>query len=77
MPPWTTLDHAIERSKSEILGDVAEGIIPATCASYSELHDYVDANGYAALSNMISTTKRRISGTPFKMPLTLGLKPVG
>ena len=46
IPPWTTLDQAIERSKSEILGDIAEGIIPATCASYSELHDYVDANGY-------------------------------
>jgi len=45
-PPWTTLDRAIERSKSEILGDIAEGTIPAACASYSQLQDYVDANGY-------------------------------
>jgi len=45
-PRWTTLEHAIERSKSEILEHVAEGTVPATCASYSELHDYVDANGY-------------------------------
>ena len=45
-PMWTTLEQAIERSKSEILGDVVEGTVPATCASYSELHDYVDANGY-------------------------------
>lgn len=45
-PTWTTLEQAVERSKSEILGDVAEGIVPVTCASYSELHDYVDANGY-------------------------------
>ena len=45
-PPWTTLERAIERSKSEILEDIAEGTIPATCASYRELHDYVDANGY-------------------------------
>ena len=45
-PAWTTLDQAIERSKSEILKDIAEGMIPTSCASYSELHDYVDANGY-------------------------------
>ena len=45
-PVWTTLEQAVERSKSEILGDVAEGTVPATCASYSELHDHADANGY-------------------------------
>ena len=45
-PMWTTFEQAIERSKLEILGDVAEGTVPPTCASYSELHDYVDANGY-------------------------------
>jgi hypothetical protein len=45
-PAWTTLEQAIERSKSEILGDVVGGTVPASCASYSELHDYVDANGY-------------------------------
>jgi len=45
-PTWTTLEQAIERSKCEILGDVAAGIVPVTCASYSELHDYIDANGY-------------------------------
>jgi hypothetical protein len=36
----------IARAKSEILRDVAAGIVPSTCASFSELHDYVDANGY-------------------------------
>jgi hypothetical protein len=46
IPTWTTLEQAIERSKSEILRDVVEGTVPATCTSYSELHDYVDANGY-------------------------------
>jgi hypothetical protein len=45
-PTWTTLEQAIERSKSEILRDVTDGTVPATCASYTELHDYVDANGY-------------------------------
>jgi hypothetical protein len=35
-----------ERMKQEILEDIADGTVPATVASYSELHDYVDANGY-------------------------------
>ncbi|WP_343466294.1 hypothetical protein AAI421_17995 [Rhodococcus aetherivorans] len=33
--------------KREILADIAEGTVPADVASFSELHDYVDANGYA------------------------------
>ncbi len=41
-----TINEAITRSKAEILIDVASGIVPETCASFSELHDYVDANGY-------------------------------
>lgn len=50
-PNAKTLDcgkvrRIVERAKSEILADVAAGIVPNTCASYSELHDYVDANGY-------------------------------
>jgi hypothetical protein len=36
----------IERAKREVLEDVAAGIVPATAAGFSELHDYVDANGY-------------------------------
>lgn len=36
----------IKRAKREVLADVAAGLVPATCASFSELHDYVDANGY-------------------------------
>ena len=36
----------VERAKREILAHVAAGIVPRTCASFSELHDYVDANGY-------------------------------
>lgn len=45
-PVWTTLGEAVERTKSEILADVTQGIVPVTCSSFSELHDYVDANGY-------------------------------
>ena len=40
------LRTVVERAKREILAHVAAGIVPRTCASFSELHDYVDANGY-------------------------------
>ena len=40
------LRQVVERAKTEILGDVASGTVPSTCASFSELHDYTDANGY-------------------------------
>ena len=40
------LHRVVERAKAEILADVASGIVPSTCASFSELHDYRDANGY-------------------------------
>lgn len=36
----------VEQSKREILRDIKRGIIPPTVATYSELHDYVDANLY-------------------------------
>ena len=40
------LRQVVERAKTEILADVAAGTVPSTCASFSELHDYTDANGY-------------------------------
>ena len=40
------LHRVVERAKAEILADVAAGTVPNTCASFSELHDYTDANGY-------------------------------
>lgn len=42
---WS-LDEVTKRAKKEILDDMASGIVPASVSSYSELHDYVDANGY-------------------------------
>ena len=35
-----------ERMKQEILADIAAGRVPTTVASFSELHNYVDANEY-------------------------------
>ena len=43
------IEHAIERSKAEILEDIAQGVVPGTVSSFSELHDYVDANEYGGL----------------------------
>ena len=43
------IEHAIERSKAEILEDIAAGRVPSTVSSFSELHDYVDANEYGGL----------------------------
>ena len=40
------LTERLERAKKEVLADVAAGVVPVTVASFSELHDYVDANGY-------------------------------
>ena len=40
------LHWVVERAKAEILADVASGTVPGTCASFSELHDHMDANGY-------------------------------
>lgn len=40
---------AIARSKREILKDVADGIVPAGVRSFSQLHDYIDANCYGGL----------------------------
>jgi hypothetical protein len=36
----------VERMKCEIWADVRKGVVPITCKSFSELHDYVDANCY-------------------------------
>ena len=43
------IEYAIERSKAEILEDMAHGPVPVTVANFSELHDYVDANEYGGL----------------------------
>ena len=36
----------LDRMKAEILSDIANGTVPATVATFAELHDYVDANEY-------------------------------
>ena len=41
-----TLEEAIERMKREVIEDVKSDKVPSTVKSFSELHDYVDANEY-------------------------------
>lgn len=36
----------IERAKREILEDVKAGVVPADVEAFSDLHYFVDANGY-------------------------------
>lgn len=40
------IDIAFQWACQEVLNDVREGTVPASVASFSELHDHVDANGY-------------------------------
>jgi hypothetical protein len=51
------IQQAVERSKAEILADLAEGVINSkgeqmtadAIGGFSDLHDYVDANCYGGL----------------------------
>ena len=40
------LDAAVSRAKLQIIRDVRTGRVPPEVATFSELHDYVDANEY-------------------------------
>lgn len=44
-----TLFEIIERAKREVREDILAGRVPNTASSFSELHDYVDANEYGGL----------------------------
>lgn len=41
-------EETVRRAKLEILRDIREGIVPKDIASFSDLHNYVDANYYGA-----------------------------
>jgi len=44
--------RCIAEGKSDILQDMREERVPTTVTSFSELHDYVDANEYGGLCNL-------------------------
>lgn len=45
----TTVAEVVALTKREILEDIRDGTVPATVKTFSELHDYVDANCYGGL----------------------------
>jgi hypothetical protein len=40
------LKATVKRARQEILEDIRAGRVPVTAQSFSELHDFVDANEY-------------------------------
>lgn len=39
-------EATVARVKAEVLADIEAGIVPADVGSFSQLHDFVDANCY-------------------------------
>lgn len=46
---YQKIDNLVLLMKSQIIQDVMDDLVPENCASFSELHDYVDANEYGNL----------------------------
>jgi hypothetical protein len=62
-----TINESIERMKIEIIKDIEAGRVPASCPSFSSLHDYVDANYYGGFCDdvemqiLIAGSKKTVS----------------
>lgn len=41
-----TLEETVTRMQAEVMTDIRAGIVDRRCKSFSDLHDYVDANCY-------------------------------
>lgn len=52
------IDEVVKLAKAEILADIASGIVPADVATFSELHDHVDANGYGGAFEALDSVER-------------------
>lgn len=48
-----TPEEMAERMKTEILADITAGIVPRSVTTFSELHDYVDANCYGGSESLL------------------------
>jgi hypothetical protein len=48
----THTDTLVTQVLAEIRQDIDNGTVPSAVCSFSELHDYVDANSYAGLDEM-------------------------
>lgn len=67
----TDTNAIIERIKSEILADVKAGTVPETVASFSELHDYVDANCYGGMEEIYDNFTEGSDGSDESMTAAL------
>lgn len=47
----TMVTLTVERMKAQINADIRSGRVPVAVTSYSELHDYVDANFYGGIDS--------------------------
>jgi len=56
--PRIDTPERLARVKREILTDVINGVVPPTVKSFSELHDYVDANCYGGLCDELGPLSR-------------------
>lgn len=45
----------VKKVQDEILDDIAQEVVPATVGTFSELHDYVDANCYGGACDDFTT----------------------
>lgn len=48
------LNKHIAQGKKEILVDMAQGLIPTNIKNFEQLHNFVDANEYAGLCEVIN-----------------------
>jgi hypothetical protein len=48
-----TPEELAERMKAEILYDISAGVVPRSVKTFSELHDYVDANCYGGSESLL------------------------
>jgi hypothetical protein len=48
------VDETVKMAQQQILHDIATGIVPGSVGTFGELHNYVDANEYGGLCDMMS-----------------------
>jgi hypothetical protein len=46
-------EEILNRMKAEIIADMSSGVVPNNVRSFSELHDYVDANCYGGFCDKL------------------------
>lgn len=50
-----SIEDTVAIMKDDILHDIHSGIVPRSVRSFSELHDYVDANCYGFMDGFLAT----------------------